>query len=66
MAFYRICPGCGANLDPGETCDECREREEKTKENSRSAAAQATPIRIITMSEHNRRLPAAAGWAFSR
>ena len=21
MAFFRICPGCGSNLDPGETCD---------------------------------------------
>lgn len=23
MAYYRICPDCGASLDPGETCD-CR------------------------------------------
>ncbi len=23
MAFYRTCPRCGANLDPGEQCD-CR------------------------------------------
>lgn len=35
MAFYRICPHCGANLDPGEhcSCDEefllDRERKEK-------------------------------------
>lgn len=21
MAFYHICPGCGACLDPGEKCD---------------------------------------------
>lgn len=21
MAFYRKCPDCGANLDPGERCD---------------------------------------------
>lgn len=21
MAFFRICPGCGSNLDPGETCE---------------------------------------------
>lgn len=21
MAYYRICPDCGASLDPGETCD---------------------------------------------
>ena len=23
MAYYRTCPHCGANLDPGERCD-CR------------------------------------------
>jgi len=21
MSYYRKCPECGANLDPGETCD---------------------------------------------
>lgn len=21
MSYYRTCPRCGANLDPGETCD---------------------------------------------
>ena len=21
MAFYKKCPNCGANLDPGEKCD---------------------------------------------
>ena len=28
MAFYRICPDCGATLDPGEKCN-CREEEER-------------------------------------
>ena len=27
MSYYKICPRCGAHLDPGETCD-CRD--EKT------------------------------------
>lgn len=26
MSYYRTCPYCGANLDPGERCD-CRARE---------------------------------------
>lgn len=24
MSYFRICPNCGANLDPGEVCD-CRD-----------------------------------------
>lgn len=27
MAFYNTCPVCGANLDPGESCD-CQEEKE--------------------------------------
>lgn len=26
MSYYRTCPNCGANLDPGEVCD-CRDKE---------------------------------------
>lgn len=26
MSYFRICPNCGANLDPGEFCD-CRDKE---------------------------------------
>lgn len=25
MPYYRTCPECGCNLDPGEVCDCCRE-----------------------------------------
>ena len=28
MAYYNICPECGAYLDPGEVCD-CRRQKEK-------------------------------------
>lgn len=31
MAYYRICPDCGAALDPGEKC-ECQEEKEKKRE----------------------------------
>ena len=27
MSYFRICPLCGAHLDPGERCD-CRNKEE--------------------------------------
>ncbi|MBK5898634.1 hypothetical protein [Catonella massiliensis] len=28
MPYFKICPGCGGNLDPGEKCN-CQERHEK-------------------------------------
>lgn len=27
MSYYRVCPRCGAHLDPGEVCADCREKE---------------------------------------
>lgn len=29
MAYYRTCPHCGSNLDPGETCTCEEEREQE-------------------------------------
>lgn len=31
MAFYRTCPYCSANLDPGEHCD-CQDRKRREQE----------------------------------
>ena len=31
MAFYKTCPLCGSNLDPGEKCD-CEQEEKGTRE----------------------------------
>lgn len=28
MAYYRVCPYCGCNIDPGEICD-CRTEQKK-------------------------------------
>lgn len=30
MSYYRVCASCGANLDPGETC-ECKSTTERNK-----------------------------------
>lgn len=27
MSYFKVCPHCGAHLDPGEVCD-CRDEEE--------------------------------------
>ena len=29
MPYYRVCPTCGAHLDPGEICEDCRREKEK-------------------------------------
>ena len=39
MSYYRICPYCGAALDPGEKCD-CGQ-----KETARSAATETDGIK---------------------
>ncbi len=31
MAYYNICPHCGASLDPGEKCD-CQEEKERKQD----------------------------------
>ena len=38
MSYYRICPFCGAALDPGERCD-CRERTESEQRENKGKAA---------------------------
>lgn len=35
MAYYRICPRCGCNLDPGEPCD-CEQEKEITEQEQRN------------------------------
>ena len=27
MRYFRVCPHCGAHLDPGEVCTDCRSKE---------------------------------------
>lgn len=36
MPYYHVCPECGSNLDPGETC-ECILRRQAQEEKERSA-----------------------------
>lgn len=31
VAYYHTCPRCGAHLDPGEICDDCRDYHQKEK-----------------------------------
>jgi len=34
MSYYRECPYCGANLDPGERCD-CQDKEQTDEREDR-------------------------------
>lgn len=38
MAFYKTCPDCGANLDPGELCD-CQKEKDLEKKKMQSMFA---------------------------
>lgn len=35
MAYYNICPDCGAHLDPGERCDCKHDKRERAESMSR-------------------------------
>lgn len=47
--YFRICPNCGGNLDPGERCD-CRAKEKETAPLPReTASGNKTPNAIISV-----------------
>lgn len=46
MAYYNICPECGAYLDPGETCDCVFQREYKRKQEMKVAKRRAAAERL--------------------
>ena len=49
MAYYRTCPYCGCNLDPGERCD-CRTEEKEAAPLPReTASGDRTPNVIISV-----------------
>lgn len=63
MAYYRQCPTCGANLDPGETCEECSGKKDEKQE--ANPIRSVTPARITAMTRENRHLKAAVGWEYN-
>lgn len=38
MAYYRVCPGCGCYLDPGEICEDCQTEQLQREKAARSMA----------------------------
>lgn len=58
MPYYRVCPNCGSNLDPGERCD-CKDQKEQTVEEAPAEtfgviAGHALKRVITQMTESNR------------
>ena len=45
MGFYKECPDCGANLDPGEKCD-CRREKERTAPQAKESCSKKPPIAL--------------------
>ncbi len=52
MAYYRICPYCGSNLDPGEACD-CKTLVPKNKP-ARLIISSGKPVKAIKIYKHGR------------
>lgn len=51
MSYYRICPHCGAALDPGEACD-CQD-EEKTPASASNAGEGKVEQNLTAVSTSN-------------
>lgn len=54
MPYYRPCPECGLNLDPGEIC-ECRKEKTATDAGTSAAASLAKPNPIAPTKYHEQR-----------
>lgn len=49
--YYHTCPECGANLDPGEVCEDCRENERGARAaNTDAPQSRDTKSTYITIS----------------
>ena len=40
MPYWRECPGCGAHLDPGEVCEDCKEKAAQGATNTQDGKAE--------------------------
>ena len=56
MSYFKVCPICGSHLDPGDSCADCRE-----KENAAQGAANAPDGKVehvdhdVSASHNNRK-----------
>ena len=49
MSYYRVCPICGAALDPGELCD-CKDKEEAAQGVSSTQSGMVEQVLTDTVS----------------
>lgn len=63
MAFYRPCPHCGANLDPGERCD-CRMDEKKEADPVERVRPQAPNSTVLSLSSIRPAVKSDRRWAY--
>lgn len=49
MAYFDTCPLCGATLDPGETCDcqRVRQEEKKSREEAEDIRKAGTHLQVV-------------------
>jgi predicted amidophosphoribosyltransferase len=49
--YYRVCPECGAHLDPNEICEDCREKNRGARA-ANTDAPQAEDTKSIYFNMH--------------
>ena len=40
MRYFKVCPSCGSHLDPGEVCQDCKERAAQGAANTQDGEAE--------------------------
>jgi len=53
MSYYRVCPFCGAHLDPGETCDCCQGKEKTAASAANTDGGKAEKVTTDHISASN-------------
>ena len=54
MSYFKACPHCGANLDPGEVCD-CRDKERAAQGAANTQDGKAEQIDKAASASHDTR-----------
>lgn len=55
MSYFWVCPTCGSHLDPGETCTDCRNKEDAAHGATNTTDGKAEKVdHTVSASNHSK------------